>query len=121
MLLCYIVLGPAPLGYPFLGESANGGYESLPSRMKELITVEVFLELIEQLVSDNLIKQIQKRITSRYDDVLVLCWHATATGKRVARTLFGTELNQVTDVNHSQSSFADLVVTKFTASSSSAR
>lgn len=118
MLLCYIALGPALVGYPSLVDGTNWGYVSLPRRMKELITCEVFLELMEQLLLERLVERYQKTIVSRYEDVLVSCWRATAIGRRVARTLFGADLNKVSDVNHSIDSFDDLIVTKFAASSS---
>jgi hypothetical protein len=114
MLLCYVVFGPNRVGYPFWRDGHTHGYHCIPSRLHQILTLEVFYELIEQLVTDGLIKQEQSKTMTNETGEAIMCWRSTKKGGRIAQALLGNSLEKARE-NHSQVSFSNLLLEVFGA------
>jgi hypothetical protein len=84
-LLCLVYQGR--LGYNFEKHN-NWGYHMLPSSFTEIMSQDVFQELIAQLALDRLILQVEQPSEMG----LLLFWNTTALGRRLVKILLGEPL-----------------------------
>lgn len=113
IILCYITFVPFPLGYKFWSHDHNYGHYMLPPSLSALITVDVFIELIEQLVLDKLISAHYDKSASLHADEAVYLWYSTALGRRISRALLQTKGINIDEEDRSISGLSSLLLETF--------